>query len=118
MIVKTRDNMLMPYVQRIWMSPEQIAEAVQRAERALAPDVVRIRQVYKDDWAGDPSIYFKVVLSDDAASKEDQLGKTAWHVSSTIRNEIGVDQEELGLHFYFNFRSLSEVNEMNEPAWA
>lgn len=109
----------MPYVvPRAWVDRNQIAEAVQRAERALAPDVVRIRYSFKDDWVGDPSIYFLVVLSDDAASKESQLGETAWRVSSTVRTEIGVDQEELGLHFYFSFRSLSEVNEMNEPAWA
>ncbi len=82
---------------------------------ALAPDVVRIRYSVGSDWTGDPSIFFRIVLSDDA-SRNAQLSETAERVALTIRNEV--DVEQLGLHSYFNFRTLSEQAELQEPAWA
>lgn len=93
----------------------QIASAVKSAEAALAPDVVRIRYSFGTDWTGDPSIFFRVVLSDDA-SRKTQLSETAQRVALTILNEV--DAEQLGLHSYFNFRSLSEQAQLKEPAWA
>ena len=99
-----------------WVNQAQIASGVKRAEAALAPDVVRIRYSFANDWTGDPSIFFRIVLSDDVASRTGQLGETAERVSQTIRNEV--DAEQLGLHSYFNFRGLSEQAELQEPAWA
>ena len=64
----------------------------------------------------DPSFYFKVVLSDDAASKESKLNEITERIEFTIRNKVKPD--ELGLNSYFNFRSFSEYNELNDPAWA
>ena len=106
----------MPNAPRTWVNPAQIAKDLRRAERALAPDVVRIRYTLADDWTGEPSIFFKVVLSDDAASKESKLGEIAERVIIIIRNKV--KPEELGLNSFFNFRSLSEYNELNDPAWA
>ncbi|MBZ5624349.1 MAG: hypothetical protein LAQ69_37485 [Acidobacteriia bacterium] len=40
----------MPNVPRAWVNEELIAEGLRRAERALAPDVVRIRYSFEDDW--------------------------------------------------------------------
>ena len=93
----------------------QIASGVKRAEATLAPDVVRIRYSFANDWTGDPSIFFRIVLSDDA-SRKTQLGETAQRVTLTILNEL--DSEQLDLHCYFNFRTLSEQAELKEPALA
>ena len=101
---------------RVSVNPKQIAAALKRAERALKPDVVRIRYTLRDDWTGDPSIYFKVVLSDDAASKESKLNEITERIEFTIGEKVKAD--DLGLNSYFNFRSLSEQNEVNDPAWA
>ena len=109
------DNEIVPNVPRAWVNQAHITRALRRAERALAPEVVRIRYTLGADWTGDPSIFFKIVLSDDA-SRESKLSETAQRVSVTILNEVNA--EELGLHSYFNFRSLSEQNQINEPAWA
>ena len=102
-------------VPRVWVNPAQIAKALKRAERALSPDVVRIRYTLRDDSTGEPSIFFKVVLSDDAASKISKLGEIAERIQFTVDDKVKPD--ELGLNSYFNFRSLSEQNEINEPAW-
>ena len=105
----------MPNAPRVWVNPAQIAKALKRAERNLAPDVVRILYSLDDDWTGEPSIFFKVVLSDDAASRESKLGEIAQRVINTVRNKV--KPEELGLNSFFNFRSLSEHNEVKDPAW-
>jgi hypothetical protein len=91
-----------------------IESGLERAVQALAPDVVRIRYNFGEDWTGDPSVFFKIVLSDDA-SREKNLGKVADRVEQTLRNEIKL--EELGLHFFFNFRSLSETAQLREAVW-
>jgi hypothetical protein len=105
----------MPTVPSASVSQAQIASGVKRAETVLAPDVVRIRYSLGSDWTGDHSIFFRIVLSDDASRKA-QLSETAQRVALTILNEVDADQ--LGLHSYFNFRSLSEQAEIKEPAWA
>jgi hypothetical protein len=103
-------------VPRVWINPKQIAAALKRAERALKPDVVLIRYTLREDWTGDPSIFFKVVLADDVANKTSKLNETTERIEFTIGEKVKAD--ELGLNSYFNFRSLSEHNELNDPAWA
>ena len=104
----------MPIVPKRFVDQSQLDAGVQRAAQAHAPDVVRIRYNLGSDWTGDPSIFFRIVLSDDA-SRKGRLSETTERVSSTILNEIR--PEELGLQWYFNFRSLSEQEEIKEPAW-
>jgi hypothetical protein len=103
-----------PIVPNGYVNQTEIESGIERAAQALAPDVVRIRYSFGDDWTGDPSVFFKIVLSDDA-SQWKNLGKVADRVEQTLRNEINL--EELGLHFYFNFRSLSETAQLREAAW-
>jgi hypothetical protein len=98
---------------RIYIGPEQIEPGVQRAVQALAPDVVCIRFSLEEDWTGDPSVFFRVVLSK-AASREKRLGETTRRISDMITNEV--KPLELGLNYYYNFRSLSEAD--RDPAWA
>jgi len=94
---------------------KEIAAAVKRAERKLKPDVVRIRFNLGFDWTGDASVFFRIVLSDDATRGE-RLHQNIQRARETLRNEF--DSDELGLMPYFNYRSLSEQDEMKEPAWA
>jgi hypothetical protein len=111
--IKTGDNGYMARVPTGFVN--QIDSGVQKAERALAPAVVRIRYSLDSDWTGDPSIFFRIVLSDEASGKA-QLSEIAHRVALAILNEV--KPEELGLHSYFNFRSLSEQEQLKEPAWA
>jgi hypothetical protein len=92
----------------------QIAAGVERAERALAPDVVRIRYSLDEDWVGDEAIIFRIVLSDEA-SYPNRLREISKRTRAAIRDEVRAD--ELGLHTYFNFRSLYETKELPEAAW-
>lgn len=105
----------MPIVPSGFVHQSQIEKAVHRAQKALADNVVRIRYSIGNDWTGDPSIFFRVVLSD-AASRPGNLQKVAQRVKLRLMNEVRSD--EIGFHAYFNFRSESEQAKLNEPAWA
>lgn len=97
------------------VNQHQIAAGVQRAANALADTVVRIRYDFGQDWTGDPSIFFRIVITDDAANRP-RLNETANAIALILMREVKA--EEQGLHPYFNFRSASEQATLKEPAWA
>jgi len=45
----------------------EIRAAIDEVERNLAPDVVRIRYDIGEDWSGQWAIFFRIVLTDEAA---------------------------------------------------
>ena len=102
-------------VQRGFIIRTEIDNGVKAAADALAPDVVRIRYDLSEDWSGAPSIFFRIVLRDDALINADQ-----WELSQRISHRIlsEVQSDELGLQPYFSFRSVSEQAQLKEPAWA
>lgn len=112
---QTSDNEDVPIVPSAWIHQSKIDSAVKRAERVLKPDVVRIRYSFAPDWIGEQSIFFRIVLSDEA-SRQDRLSDTAQRVSLALVREVHT--EEMGLHAYFNFRSQSEQAQLREPAWS
>ena len=103
---------ILPYV---YTNPAQIESGIQRAAQALAPDVVRIRYNFDDDWVGDPSVFFRIVISD-KAFRARRLAETLHRIRDGIRDEVRPD--ELGIHAYFNFRSLSDESTDPDPAWS
>jgi hypothetical protein len=88
--------------------------AVKRAERALAPDVIRIMYSFTEDWSGERSFFFRIVLSD-SASAPNRLREATQRIISKVSQEIKA--EELGLQVYFNFRSRSEQATLRDPFW-
>jgi hypothetical protein len=92
----------------------EIEAAMQQVAHALAPDVVRIRYDIGEDWSGEWAIYFKVVLSDEAAKRKlrDARAKIVWGLAGRL------DFPSLGVTPYHNFRSVSEQAALQEPAWA
>ena len=47
----------------------EIQAAINEVERNLAPDVVRIRYDIGEDWSGQWAIFFRIVLTDEAARR-------------------------------------------------
>jgi hypothetical protein len=92
-----------------------VREAVREATKKLAPDVQWIRYARTLDWTGDRSIFFRVVLSDNA-SREARLAKVTKRVASVLSEELKL--AELGHLLYFNFRSRSEQAALKERAWS
>ena len=93
----------------------QIDAAVARAAKALAPDVVRIRYGLGDNWAGEASIFFRIILSN-SASRETRLRGVTQRAARIIWEHV--KPEQLGLQPYFNYRSVSEQAELRDEEWA
>ncbi len=92
----------------------EIQSAISAVERSLAPDVVHIRYEIGEDWSGQWSIFFRVVLTDDAAKRRlrDVATKVVWGLARQL------DFPSMGVFPYHNFRSVSEQEALQEPAWA
>jgi hypothetical protein len=92
----------------------KLKAGVRRAERALAPDVVRIMYSFAEDWTGEVSLYFRILISD-AASAPNRLRETTERITAKVLRETKA--EDLGLQTYFSFRSKSEQETLREPFW-
>ena len=68
---------------------KEFEEKVQQTARKFPDDVVRIRYSFDEDWSGDPSIYFRIVLSDDASS-----GERLWESSERVRKALEEDRKK------------------------
>jgi len=91
-----------------------INAAVSEVVRLLTPDVVHIRYDIGKDWSGDWAIFFRILLSDQAAAC--RLRDVTSRVVRAL--EERVDFVSLGLFAYYNFRSVSEQAVLREEAWA
>ena len=97
-----------------FLKQARFEEAVRRTVQSLAPQVVDVIPTLGDDWSGEPSVFFMVILAD-AATRRDRLLRVANRVSQTIIDEVK-PLEEWGVLPYFNFRSQSEQAELRQPA--
>ena len=102
-------------VPKVFVNQSEVDAAVERAAAALADIVVRIRYDFGSDWTGDPSIFFRVTLTDEVVN-EPKLGKIANAIELAVIREV--KPQEYGWNWYFNFRSASEQAELKDPAWA
>jgi hypothetical protein len=89
-------------------------EQIESVVRRLAPDVVRVVLRDAPDWSGDPAIYVRVLLADEATTGG-RLGEVVSRVRETISEELGLDR--LDRIPYFKFRSVSEQAKLREASW-
>jgi hypothetical protein len=94
--------------------PLEINAAISEAVRLLAPDVVRIRYDIGPDWSGDWAIFFRVLVSDEASER--RLRELAKQVVSHLEERL--DFRSMGVFAYYNFRTVSEQDALQEEAWA
>jgi len=105
----------MAILPRIYFHLDELEEPVKRVEQEFSPDVVRIKYTFDEDWTGDPSIFFRILLSDSAARMK-RRREVSPRIKERLREEV--KPEDLGVHAYFNVRSASEQAELNDPDWA
>jgi hypothetical protein len=91
----------------------QINAAITDVCRQLAPDVVRIRYDVGPDWSGDDAIFFRILVSDDAART--RLRETLVKTLSLLESILSL--ETTGLYVYHNVRSVSEQAMLREKSW-
>src|ERR1035441_1453351 len=95
----------MPLTQTRFVSQQEIKSAVQRVESLFAQDVDHINYSLEENWIGAPSVFFRVVVRDEAAPMG-RLLELSDRISMSLLNEAKTD--EMGLYSYFDFRSVSE----------
>lgn len=93
---------------------KHIDAAVNQVATELAPDVVRIRYDIGEDWSGQWAIFFRIVLTDEAAKR--RLRDIATRVVGGLANRL--DFPGMVVFPYHNFRSVSEQAKLQEEAWA
>jgi hypothetical protein len=81
--------------------------------RQLAPDVVRIRYDVGRDWSGDDAIFYRLLISDDAARM--RLRETTQKAMGMLESFLNL--ETMGLRVYHNARSVSEQEALREKSW-
>jgi hypothetical protein len=88
----------------------EIQAAINNVERSLPQDVVRIRYEIGEDWSGQWAIFFRIVLTDDAAKRHlrDVATKVVWGLARQL------DFPAMGVFPYHNFRSVSEQATLQE----
>jgi hypothetical protein len=104
----------MPFIPAEVRKQTEIAAAVAEVERLSAPDVAYIRFNISEDWSGDPAVYFRVMLSDEAA--KNRLLEVAELVRSRLADSL--DFESMGLRAYPHFRTQSEQAVLRSKDWA
>jgi hypothetical protein len=102
------------YVPSAVTKQDEIEAAIRRVADIASPDVVRIRYEIGEDWNGEWAIFFRIVLTDDAARRRlrEVAAKVVWGLSSAL------DFPGMAVFPYHNFRSISEQAMLQEPAWA
>lgn len=98
------------------MHRTELDEAINAIRPTLGPDVVSLRYSLGDDWSGDPAIFFRVVLPDQA-SRGERLRQATKQIERAITERLE-PLEEWGLPPYFDYRNQSEQAARKEEAWA
>ena len=107
----------MPTVPKGFVHQNQLDREVEKSVAKLSTlEVVRVRHSIGVDSTGEPSIFFRIVLTD-SASKADRLAEVTDRIAGTLFDRLR-PHENWGLLPYFSFRSKSEQDKRNEPEWA
>jgi hypothetical protein len=107
---------LMPMVPSGFVNQTELAREVERAVRMLGPEVVRVRHSVGADTSGEPSIFFRIVITDSAA-REETLADVTGHIATILFDELR-PYENWGFTPYFSFRSQSEQAMRSDLAWS
>jgi hypothetical protein len=105
----------MPYLPTGFVTQEEMDAEVGHAIRKLGPEVVRVRYQLTSDTAGDPAIYFRVVLADWAVQEETLADVTGKIARILIDESHAYDK---GLVPHLKFRAASEQTNRHEPEWS
>jgi hypothetical protein len=103
-----------------YLSPQQLKDFAQKVEdvaKKFPGEVVRIRHSFSRDWDGDPAIYFKILLTDEALRRR-PLHELTKAVRNALIEDLSIYRSEYSVYIpYFTFRTEMEQQELQDPAW-
>ena len=96
------------------LNQTEIDSAVRKVEKEFSPQVVRILHSFGEDVNGYPSVFFRIVVRDEDAPIA-HLWELSRRLSVALMNEARTDENDL--RAIFNYRSVSEQQKLQDPAW-
>jgi hypothetical protein len=103
-----------------YLSPQKLkdfAEKVDEVAKKFPGEVVRIRYTFSRDWDGDPAIYFRIIITDEAFHRYPIMELTE-KIRDALTMDLALYDSEYSLYIpYFNYRTVSEQGEAKEPQW-
>lgn len=103
-----------------YLSPQQLKDFAQRVEevaKKFPEEVVRIRHSFSRDWDGDPAIYFRIVVTDEAR-RTIPLGELIRKIETALIKDLALFTSEYSVYIpYFEFRTKAEQDRSKDPQW-
>jgi hypothetical protein len=103
-----------------YLSPQQLKDFAQRVDevaKKFPAEVVRIRHSFSRDWDGDPAIYFRIVLTDEAV-KRHPLSELIHRTEDALIKDLALYTSEYSVYnSYFYFRTKAEQDKSKDPQW-
>ena len=104
----------MSFVPTAFVHQRALDAEVQVVAHSFGSQVVRIRHSFGEDASGAPSVFFRVLVRDEAAPIV-YLKEFAQRLSIALMDAARTDEN--GLHAYFDFSSVSEQARLHDPDW-
>jgi len=103
-----------------YLSPQQLKDFAQRVDevaRKFPDEVVRIRHSFSRDWDGDPAIYFRIVVTDEAR-RTIALSELTGRIEDALIKDLALFTSEYSVYIpYFEFRTKAEQDRSKDPEW-
>jgi hypothetical protein len=103
-----------------YLSPQQLkdfAHKVDEVAKKFPAEVVRIRHSFSRDWDGDPAIYFRIVLTDEARRRL-PLSQLTGRIKDALIKDLALFTSEYSVYIpYFEFRTKAEQERSKDPQW-
>jgi hypothetical protein len=103
-----------------YLSPQQLknfAQQVREVADRFPEEVVRIRHSFSRDWDGDPAIYFRIVVTDEAR-RSIPLSELTGKIENALIKDLALYESEYSVYIpYFNFRTKAEQDQLKDPEW-
>jgi hypothetical protein len=109
------DNGDMPMVPAGYVHLGHLDAVVKEAASLLGPEVVHVTYRTGPDSTDEPSIFFRIVLTD-AAIREETIVSVTRRIADVLLAAVR-PLENWGLRPYFNYRSKSEQDQRRDPDW-
>ena len=93
---------------------EDFEQKVRQTASKFPSDVIKIRHSISNDWDGDPAIFFRILLSDDA-SRGENLADITGRIEGELFDGLRLADSEYIPYFYF--RSKTEQDGLKDPEW-
>jgi hypothetical protein len=98
-----------------YVNQAQLGDLIAQAAQHFGPEVEHIAYSLGPDSTGEPSLFFRILLSD-AYVREDTIADLTGRIATALFDAVR-PIENWGLRPYFNFRSKSEQDRRYDPDW-